>query len=294
MERQFSIVENTPDLVLSITTDAGVEYVNPAVLLVTGYTKQDLVTGGLGVIFAEDTLAELKEMHIPNAMRGESVQFEIEMLRKDNEKRIFTVSVFQREKNSLGVIFRDLTKIRELEEENEKMFFDALTGIYNRRFFNEMIARLIKSLSRSNNLLSLLMVDVDFFKMYNDTYGHAKGDDCLKAIAAVLKENIPRADDFVARYGGEEFVIVLPNTGENGARIVADRLIKKIRERNIPHETSSAAAYVTVSMGITTGEVKHTHTAEDFIEQADRMLYKSKQSGRNKYSYGDFENKTEE
>ncbi|MCL2702401.1 MAG: diguanylate cyclase [Defluviitaleaceae bacterium] len=285
MERQFSIVENTPDLVLSITTDAAVEYVNPAVSTVTGYTKNDLFTEGLGIIFAEDTLDDLKKKHIPNAMRGEPVQFEIDIFRKCGEKRILTVSVFQRDKNSLGVIFRDLTKIRELEEENEKLFFDGLTGIYNRRFFDETILRIIKSLSRSGSVLSLMMIDIDFFKDYNDTYGHSAGDDCLKAVAALLSKNVPRADDFVARYGGEEFVIVLPNTDENGARIVAERLLAGIRERAIPHKTSAVADHVTFSIGFVTDNVKHTHTAGNFIKRADEMLYKSKHSGRNMYNF---------
>ncbi|MCL2498706.1 MAG: diguanylate cyclase [Defluviitaleaceae bacterium] len=288
MERQFSIVENTPDLVLSITAEGMIEYVNPAVAYVTGYTKQEFIAQGFGIIFPKEVMADFMGTHIPNAIRGESVQFEVEIFRKDGDKRILMVSVFQREKKSLGVIFRDMTKIRELEEENEKIFFDGLTGIYNRRFFDETLARLIKSLSRSGNPLSLMMVDVDCFKKYNDTYGHNKGDECLKVIADVLMENVPRADDFVARYGGEEFVVVLPNTNETGARIVAERLLVKINERNIPHATSDAANHVTVSIGITTGTVKHTNTAEDFVNQADIMLYRSKQSGRNKYSYGDF------
>lgn len=293
MERQFSIVENTPDLVLSVTAEGVVEYVNPAVLYVTGYTKQELFTQGLDIIFKGDMLDEFKNKYIPTAMRGESVQFEIEIYRRDGDKRILTVSVFQREKNNLGVIFRDLTKIRELEEENEKIFFDGLTGIYNRRFFDETIARLIKSLSRSGNLLSLMIVDVDFFKRYNDTYGHSKGDECLRAIADTLRENVPRADDFVARYGGEEFVVVLPYTNESGAVIVAERLIDRINKLNIPHSASDAASHITVSIGITSGIVNHTNTAKDFVNQADTMLYKSKQSGRNKYSFGVFATLTE-
>ena len=285
MERQFSIVEKTPDLVLSITTDAVVEYVNPAVVAVTGFTKSDIITKGLSVIFTEDKLAELKNMYIPRAMRGESVQFETEILHKYGDKCILMVSVFRREESSLGVIFRDLTKMRKLEEENEKIFFDGLTGIYNRRFFDETITRTILSLSRSDSILSLMLIDIDFFKKYNDTYGHIAGDECIKIVADILSKNTTRADDFVARYGGEEFVIVLPNTTEDGAHIIADRIMTKIREQNIIHETSEIAKHITVSIGFTTGYVKHTHTANDFIKVADEMLYKSKHQGRNRYSF---------
>jgi len=284
MERQFCIVENTPDLVLSVTTDAAVEYANPAGAAVIGYIKSELVTKGLGVIFEENTLVDVKETYIPDAMHGKSAQFEIETTHKDGEKRVLAVSIFQTGKDSLGMIFRDLTKIRELEIENEKVFFDGLTNIYNRRFFDESITHIIKSLSRSGSTLSLMMIDVDFFKKYNDTYGHSAGDSCLKTVADVLSKNIPRIDDFVARYGGEEFVVVLPNTDENGARNVAERLLINIRKCNILHEKSDAANHVTISIGITTSSVEHTHTADDFIKRADKMLYKSKQNGRDRYT----------
>jgi len=134
-------------------------------------------------------------------------------------------------------------------------------------------------------MLSLMMIDIDYFKKYNDTYGHSAGDDCLKIVADTFKRCIPRTDDFVARYGGEEFVAVLPNTDENGARIVANRILKRIREKNILHEKSDAANHVTVSVGVTTGYVEHTHTADDFIRRADEMLYHAKNSGRNRYSF---------
>jgi diguanylate cyclase (GGDEF)-like protein len=174
---------------------------------------------------------------------------------------------------------------RELKIEADK---DPLTGIYNRRFFDANMKRLINSLSRSGSLLSLLMIDIDFFKRYNDTYGHVEGDKCLKIIAQTLSKTITRADDFVARYGGEEFVIVLPNTDEPGAGLVADRLLDNIRNCNIPHEKNDAADCVTISIGATTGKVAHTHNTDDFVKKADEMLYKSKQGGRNRYSSGSF------
>jgi len=163
--------------------------------------------------------------------------------------------------------------------------YDALTGIYNRRFFDKNMKRVISSLSRSDCLLSLLMIDIDLFKRYNDTYGHVEGDKCLKIVAQTLSRSITRADDFVARYGGEEFVIVLSNTGEKGARLIAEKLLENIRDRNIPHEQNDAANCLTISIGVTTGKVTHTHSADDFVKKADEMLYKSKQNGRNRYYF---------
>jgi len=163
--------------------------------------------------------------------------------------------------------------------------YDALTGIHNRRFFNESMKRIISLLSRSNSLLSLLMIDIDFFKRYNDTYGHIEGDKCLKIVAQTLSKSITRSDDFVVRYGGEEFVVVLPNTDERGAQLIADKLLVNIRNRNIPHEQNDAAKCLTISIGATTGKVLHTHNVDDFVKKADELLYKSKQSGRNKSSF---------
>jgi diguanylate cyclase (GGDEF)-like protein len=164
--------------------------------------------------------------------------------------------------------------------------YDALTGVHNRRFFDESMKRIIRSLSRSGSSLSLLMIDIDFFKRYNDTYGHLEGDRCLKIVAQTLSQSITRADDFVVRYGGEEFVLVLPNTDEQGAQLIADKLLDNIRNCNIRHEQNDAAKCLTISIGATTGKVAHTHSANDFVKKADELLYKSKQGGRNRYSFG--------
>ena len=162
---------------------------------------------------------------------------------------------------------------------------DQLTGLYNRRFLEKSLQRTIESLSRSNGTLSVLVIDVDFFKNYNDTYGHDMGDVCLEAIATELAKDINRADDFVARYGGEEFVAVLPSTDENGARVVANKLLANIQELNIPHKGSAIASHVTVSIGGATGSVTHTQSRSDYLRLADKALYISKQSGRHCYTW---------
>ena len=131
-----------------------------------------------------------------------------------------------------------------------------------------------------------MMIDIDRFKLYNDTYGHGEGDNCLKSIARILSISIIRDADFVTRYGGEEFTIVLPYTDENGACIIAEKLLENIRNYNIPHNKSDIADYVTISIGIVTGKVKHSQKGNDYIKKADEMLYISKQRGRNKYTHG--------
>lgn len=170
----------------------------------------------------------------------------------------------------------------------DKVHFDALTGVRSRRFMEENLNHTIKSLSRSGSMLSVLMADVDYFKNYNDTYGHVMGDKCLKAIADAVNGSLLRTGDFAARYGGEEFIVVLPDTNEKGACEIANRLLKKVRDCKIPHENSDTADHVTVSIGVTTGLAKHCQIGAEYISTADKALYISKQNGRNRYTFLDF------
>jgi diguanylate cyclase (GGDEF)-like protein len=167
----------------------------------------------------------------------------------------------------------------------DQVHIDALTEIYNRRYFDEKFNEKVEHMSRANDELSLAMLDIDHFKMYNDTYGHQKGDECLKVVAKALSQTIVREGDFVARYGGEEFIIVMPNTGEAGARAVAEKIIKRIHDLNIPHAKNDPNR-VTVSMGVVSGNVKGIESGDVLAKRADELLYISKANGRNQYTYG--------
>ncbi|MCL2088803.1 MAG: GGDEF domain-containing protein [Oscillospiraceae bacterium] len=185
----------------------------------------------------------------------------------------------------VGEIFRSQ---KELEQKADEVYYDALTGIHNRRYLYEELDRLIKFLSRSDGMLSLMIVDIDFFKQYNDTYGHVKGDKCLKIVAETLAADTTRSGDFVARYGGDEFVVVLPNTDKNGMYTVAEKIITSISDLKIPHQSSEVAEHVTVSIGSITGKARHTRRSDDYMKKADEMLYTSKQNGRNQYTFGEY------
>ena len=163
----------------------------------------------------------------------------------------------------------------------DKANYDELTGIYNRIFVDESLSRTIKTLSRSENVLSVLMVDIDFFKIFNDTYGIDSGDECLKSIAAAIKGCLKRADDVVARYGGDEFVVVLPYSDNNGACTVAAKIIESISQLGIQHSKSEAADVITVSVGGATGKVSFTQSGSEYIERAVEALNTSVQNGRN-------------
>ena len=162
---------------------------------------------------------------------------------------------------------------------------DPLTGVYNRRYLDGHLKAVIKFLSRTGGKLSLLMVDIDFFKKFNDAYGHDAGDNCLRTVSAALAKCLRREGDFIARYGGEEFVVVLLNADKTEAQIIADKLIKKVRECNIPHETSNIANYVTISIGGVTGMTNHLERGSDYIKRADKALYESKNNGRDRYTF---------
>jgi len=196
---------------------------------------------------------------------------------------------------ALGYIY-DLRNIKNMEADIKKLVsevdYDALTGIYNRRFFDKSLKRIIKSLSRSGSMLSLLLIDIDHFKNFNDTYGHIEGDKCLVTIAEVLANSVRRDDDYVARYGGEEFVAVLPNTDEEGARRVAENMHENLQKCKIPHTKNGDTGYATISIGGTTCCVDRTQHGDDYIKRADEMLYVSKQSGRNQTSFGVMEEGT--
>jgi len=182
-------------------------------------------------------------------------------------------------------IFERMEKEKvKLKEKAQKIYYDALTGIYNRRYLDENLDRLIKSLSRADGILSIMMIDIDRFKTYNDTYGHVEGDNCLNIIAKALSECITRKSDFVVRYGGEEFVVVLPNTDENGARLIAEKLLENIRNLEIPNVNCDVLPKITLSVGCVTGKADHTRSCKDYIRMADEALYASKQGGRNRYT----------
>jgi diguanylate cyclase (GGDEF)-like protein len=178
--------------------------------------------------------------------------------------------------------------ILHLEVVADKIFYDPLTELYNRRFLDETLRRLIRTLARADGLISMLMIDIDFFKNYNDTYGHVEGDNTLKRVAKALNDSVTRTDDFVARYGGEEFLVVLPNTDEEGARMMARRVMENVRKCGIPHESSAADALLTVSIGVASGKANHSVETGYYISRADELLYASKRGGRNRYTYGKF------
>ncbi|MCP4289025.1 MAG: diguanylate cyclase [Gammaproteobacteria bacterium] len=159
---------------------------------------------------------------------------------------------------------------------------DGMTGIPNRRLFDHQLEHQWRHASSNGIPLSLILMDIDFFKSYNDHFGHVAGDDCLKKVATALARATCRDTDMVARYGGEEFVCLLPGTDAQGAETVGDRLRNAVLELEIPHEYSDVARHLTLSLGGATCVPDLTESSSALVEQADRNLYVAKEQGRNR------------
>ncbi len=178
------------------------------------------------------------------------------------------------------------TMNRELAHSNQELqrlsSLDGLTGVANRRQFDETLEQEWLRAQRTNMPLSLIFADIDFFKRYNDHYGHQAGDDTLKKVAGALSATVHRPADLVSRYGGEEFVMVLPDTTLEGAVTVAEKVLTCVRELNIPHENTDDLDRVTLSIGVATLSPGDKDESGKLVEAADKALYRAKAAGRNR------------
>jgi diguanylate cyclase (GGDEF)-like protein/PAS domain S-box-containing protein len=176
---------------------------------------------------------------------------------------------------------RDLTAHKEMETELENLAGrDPLTGIANRRTFDRKLEEEWRRASRHETPLSLLMIDVDNFKEYNDHYGHPQGDRRLRDVAACIQREALRAGDLVARIGGEEFAVLLPQTQNDGAFVVGEKIRASVEADRQPHRASTSGSYLTVSVGVAT--LRDAEGLEDFVAKADTALYAAKKTGRNR------------
>ncbi|BCO28989.1 response regulator PleD [Rhodoferax lithotrophicus] len=160
------------------------------------------------------------------------------------------------------------------------VFLDGLTGVFNRRYFDQQLAIEVARSARAQSPLALIMIDVDFFKRYNDNYGHQAGDDCLCTVAQTLKASLRRPADLVARYGGEEFACILPDTAFTDAMAMAQELEQTVRKKAIAHADSGAAHVVTVSLGVAGHSGQRPIQAATLLALADAQLYQAKHAGR--------------
>ena len=238
------------------------------------------------------------ECSLTKLLRGQTrIELDIGRFRKDgvHVPFMYTATPFRGIDGAvIGMVarFKDITERKyaekTLKDANDRLerlsASDGLTQVANRRCFDQTIEREWKRLQRTKEPLSLIMSDVDFFKLFNDTYGHQGGDDCLKSVAGALSATVRRGGDCVARYGGEEFAVILPATDEQGAIKVAENLRQAVENLAMEHKKSAVAPCVTLSLGVATMIPSEAGTTELLINQADKALYQAKSSGRNRVS----------
>jgi len=263
----------------SVITD-----VSEAFCKISGYTKNELI-GKKQQILKHPDMIEDKYKELWETISNNKVwQGEIKNKKKDGGYywvNAIISPIFNDQGVKIGytAIRQDITDKKIIEEIS---ITDGLTNIYNRRYFNEMFPKTINSSKRGNSLVSFIIMDIDHFKQYNDTYGHQMGDNLLIKVANVIKNSLHRADDYCFRLGGEEFGVLCKIESKQKAFEFANKIRQNIENLHIEHEKNSASAYITMSMGLVSLNAKDIHSADKMYKMADDLLYKAKENGRNK------------
>lgn len=292
-EAEFRMLaENSNDLVERFDVDGTRRYASPAALPLLGYQPEELIgRSAFDLIVPEDVPVA---MAATERMRNYTSQQETVTLRlRRKDGRVIWVEaairvVIDENNQNVGVIIntRDATERKKAELQLAAMAAsDGLTGLQNRRAFDEALAKEVARSRRTHTPLALLMIDVDRFKLFNDEYGHMAGDSCLKSIATVLLMAAQRGGDVAARYGGEEFALLLPDTNGSAAAFVAGELCRQIEALSIPHRDNTPWGVATVSIGVSTIENRRDEPDRDgnwLISTADMALYQAKAEGRNR------------
>lgn len=309
-QRYRSVFEGASDLIFLTTPEGQIVDVNPACIAIFGYTRTEMLTFSMTDFYVDPRQRKKFRRAIESA--GMVGGFEVVLRRKDGE-HIEAVLTANLRRDAQGQIIgyqgilRDVTvqkqseRLREaynqelerqvwertqaLSEANEKLQrlsdCDGLTGIANRRKFDAVLESEWNRAKRNTSPLTLIMIDVDHFKAYNDHLGHHMGDECLRRIALAIASVAKRAGDLAARYGGEEFAVILPGLAGDSARNVADNLCASIFKLAIAHGKSPTANVVTVSLGVASCVPSGTCRAESLVQSADANLYRAKRQGRN-------------
>jgi diguanylate cyclase (GGDEF)-like protein/PAS domain S-box-containing protein len=289
------VTANSRDIILLADLNGIPHYISQAVLPITGWKPEETMHRGFSEVVHPEDLPRMEELMA--RMRGglESAVLEYRVIRRTGGYAWVEGSFHSVREPRLGMrsgllqIVRDIGERKAAEERLQAAYrvlegmaaVDALTGLANRRRFDESLGREWRRGLRDRKPLSIVLLDVDLFKLYNDSYGHLRGDSCLKQVAESAMDVVTRAGDLVARYGGEEFAIILPNTNLTGALRVAEEVSDALRSRALLHE-SSPHGVVTVSAGCAAQIPQPDCSADALIEAADRALYRAKRSGRNR------------
>ncbi len=269
---------------------------NPEYAWMLGYESAEVVADQI-TDFATQTFydQEKAEEFMFGIFEGESIiRFRCRLKRKDNSfvwalcyaKATHDESGRMDGFNGFSIDISETVRAeQQLKKANERLkmlsVIDGLTQIPNRRRFDEYLGAEWKRHYRDSDQMSVVMCDIDFFKLYNDNYGHQAGDDCLQKVAQAIHASVHRASDLAARYGGEEFALILPGTDPDGAMAVAEKVRTNVQNLLIAHEKSKVCEHVTLSLGVATLVPNKDNSAKQLVLLADEALYEAKESGRN-------------
>jgi diguanylate cyclase (GGDEF)-like protein/PAS domain S-box-containing protein len=297
-ERRYQVLaENATDIVMSMGLDGRIIYVSPRVIPVLGYAPQDLI----GVYYPELVLPDDREAMVNAIERLTVAETEVSrdsaLRRPDGEARWIktclrlVVDPFSGKPEMLTATVRDITERKTAEQrladERTELqglaFRDGLTGLFNRRHFDRELERVWRQHAQADkpSFVAAIMIDIDAYKNYNDHFGHQSGDECLRRVAQTIASAARRPTDVVARYGGEEFALVLADTDQHGALIVAERVRTSIERLRIAHPTGPSGV-VTISAGVAAQRPGDDADGSALVAAADRALYGAKQRGRNR------------
>jgi diguanylate cyclase (GGDEF)-like protein/PAS domain S-box-containing protein len=300
------VTENSRDVIIIADFNGHRKYVSSAALTMGGWNPEELVNQGSLELLHEDDKTMATDVLRNLRIDGKDATIECRVRNRDGEYfwiesnlRLMRDHETGHPSGILNVV-RDISERKKTEQRLQEAYSavealaitDALTGLANRRHFDQYLAAEWRRSMRDRQPISLLMLDADKFKAYNDTYGHQRGDNCLKQIAEACMDVVSRPGDLVARFGGEEFVVVLPNTENEGAMHVGNEICEALRSRRLPH-SGNLPGVVTISAGCATlipGFGKH---APELIEMADKALYKAKNNGRDQVCNGNMSEESE-
>ena len=297
-ERRYRVLaEHANDIVMSMALGGRITYVSPRAKTVLGYAPDNLIGSYYPDLVLPDDRAALSATIEKMAM-GTTEASHVSRLRRLDGQALWiethlrlVISPFSGKPEALTATARDITE-RKAEEQrlaDERrelqglVYRDGLTGLFNRRHFDRELAHRWRQEARADSriYMAVVMIDIDAYKSYNDHYGHRNGDDCLRAVARAIDSLTMRPSAIAARYGGEEFALILGDTDQQGALIVAERIRKGVESLRISHLASSTGI-VTVSAGVAAQQPRAGSDASDLVEAADRALYVAKRGGRNR------------
>ena len=292
---QYALVtENSRDVIILTDSNGRRSYVSPACESLVGWSARELNSMSSTELVHPEDLARLSEMVKQLLPGAEDVRFECRIRTRGGEYIWVEASMRAALDPDTGALtgmlymVRDISERKRAEEKLQEAYrtvealaiSDPLTGLANRRRFDQYLTTEWRWAMRERKPISLLLLDVDLFKSYNDAYGHVRGDSCLKQIAEAAMDSVTRPGDLVARFGGEEFALILPDTAPQGAYQVANEARENVLARNLQH-SNNPYGVVTISAGCATAIPSLGQHAVQLIELADQALYEAKRQGRN-------------